>query len=146
MCDPCWSAGYTDYVSVEPTTAHVAAYLADSFAPSAERQWPAVIENKYGEGNVIFMANSEYPGAPEVYPLYKMMVKAALAASHRTSELKLIGSDKIRFAVYENDDKYKIYILNTNYNFDEKVKIIYKGKTVTKTVKSVDFKIVEIKK
>jgi hypothetical protein len=75
-----------------------------------------------------------------------MMVKAALAASHRTSELKLIGSDKIRFAVYENDDKYKIYILNTNYNFDEKVKIIYKGKTVTKTVKSVDFKIVEIKK
>ena len=74
------------------------------------------------------------------------MVKSILAASHRTSDVKLVSSDKIRFAIYDGGDKYKIYILNTNYNFDEKVKIIYKGKTVTKTVKSIDFKIVEIKK
>ncbi len=146
MCDPCWSAGYTDYVTLEPTTAHVAAYLADSFAPSPEHQWPAIIENKYGEGNVIFMANSDYPGAPEVYPLYKMMVKAALAASHRTSELKLIASDKIRFAVYENDEKYKIYILNTDFNFEQRARIIYKGESIDKTIDSTSFEILEIDK
>ena len=146
MCDPCWSAGYTDYVNVEPTKAHVAVWLADSFAPSAERQWPAVIENKYGEGNVIFMANSEYPGAAEIYPLYKIMVKAALAASHRTSELKLIACDKVRFAVYENDEKYKIYILNTDFNFEQRARIIYKEKQIDLTIDSVGYEIVELEK
>ena len=146
MCDPCWSAGYTDYVKVEPTTAHVAAWLADSFAPSRERMQPMVIENKYGEGNVIFMANSEYPGAPEVYPFYKIMVKAALAAGHRTSELKLIGCDKIRFAVYENDEKYKIYILNTDFNFEQHVRVIYKEKCIDKIINSTSFEILEIDK
>ena len=146
MCDPCWSAGYTDYVTLEPTTAHVAAWLADSFAPSPEHQWPAIIDYKYGEGNVIFMANSEYPGAPEIYPLYKMMVKAALAASHRTSELKVVGSDKVRFAVYENDEKYKIYLLNTDFNFEQKVRIIYKGQVIDKLINAVSYEILEINK
>ena len=120
--------------------------LADSFAPSPEHQWPAIIENKYGEGNVIFMANSEYPGAPEIYPLYKMMVKAALAASHRTSELKVVGSDKVRFAVYENDEKYKIYLLNTDFNFEQKVRIIYKGQVIDKLINAVSYEILEINK
>jgi hypothetical protein len=146
MCDPCWSAGYTDYVSVEPTGAHVAAYLADSFAPSAERQWPAVIENKYGEGNVIFMANSEYPGAPEVYPLYKMMVKNILAASHRTSDLKVIGSDKLRFAMYEGDDKYKLYVFNSDFNFEQKAKVVFRGEEREAVVSSVGLEIMEFKK
>lgn len=146
LCDPCWSAGYTNYVKTEEGGARVVCWLADSFAPSRERQMPIITENKYGEGTVVFMASSEYPGAPEIFPLYKIMVKSILAASHRTSDVKLVSSDKIRFAIYDGGDKYKIYILNTNYNFDEKVKIIYKGKTVTKTVKSIDFKIVEIKK
>lgn len=146
MCDPCWSAGYTDYVKLEPTLAHVAAWIADSFAPAKERMFPAVIENKYGSGNVIFMANSEYPGAPEIFPLYRMMVKAALSASHRTSELKVIGSDKIRFAVYENEKKYKIYLLNTDYNFEQRVRVIYMDKSVEKVINSTDFDILEFEK
>ena len=92
------------------------------------------------------MANSEYPGAAEIYPLYKIMVKAALAASHRTSELKLIACDKVRFAVYENDEKYKIYILNTDFNFEQRARIIYKEKQIDLTIDSVGYEIVELEK
>ena len=74
-CDPAWSAGYTNYVKVEPTSAVPVCYVTDCFLREEEYMTPVVTENKYGEGNVIFMANSEYPGAPEVFPLYKIMVK-----------------------------------------------------------------------
>ena len=146
LCDPCFSAGYTDYVKCEKKDAEVVAWLADSFAPSAERQMPAITEHKYGDGAVVFMANSEYPGAPEIFPLYKIMVKSILTASHRTSDLKVISGDKIRFAVYEDEKKYKMYLLNTDFNHSQKVTIDYKGKRKTKTISSCDFKILEFKK
>ena len=147
MTDPAWSGGYTDYIKAEPTTAKIACYVSDSFHPEPDRYFPAVIENKYGEGNVIFMATSEYPGAPEVFPLYKIMTKAVLCASHRTSDIKVIGSDKIRFAVYADSENYKIYILNTDYNFEGHARVIYKDKVIAdRVIESVGVEIVEFKR
>ena len=57
-----------------------------------------------GIDHVIFMASSKYPGNPAIFPLYKIMTKAILAAFHRNSELKVIGSDKLRFAMFEDDE------------------------------------------
>ena len=99
-----------------------------------------------GGGNVIFMATSEYPGAPEVFPLYKIIVKALLAASHRTSDLKVIGSDKIRFAMYEDDEKYKLYLLNTDYNKRQFVTVIFRDDEREVLIDSVGFQIIEYKK
>ena len=153
MCDPAYSAGYTDYVKFAPTTATVAAYISDSFGrmdvePTAENGAliPVVTENKIGKGNVIFMATSEYPGAREVFNLYKIMVKALLAASHRTAELKVIGSDKIRFAMYEDENTYKLYVFNSDFNFEQKVRVIFKGKEEDRFVPSVGLEIFEYKK
>jgi hypothetical protein len=145
-CDPNWSAGYTDYVKVEPTTAKTVCHLTDCFIREEEYQMPAVTENKFGEGSVFFMANSEYPGAPEVFPLYKIMVKAILAASHRTAEIKVIGSDKIRFAVYEDEKKYKVYIFNSDYNFENRARVIYKGVETDRVIPSVGLEIVALDK
>ena len=163
MCDPAWSAGYTDYVQITPTTATPVCYLSDTFgrpkAPKGVKDSdmdsteitdmslvPIVTENKYGDGHVIFMASSEYPGAPEVFPLYKMMTKAILSASHRTADLKVIGSDKIRFAMFEDDEKYKLYVLNSDYNFEQKVRVIFRGETIDRFVDSVGLEIFEFKK
>lgn len=146
LCDPAWSAGYTDYVKIEPTSATPVCFISDSFLPSPETQTPFVTENKYGKGNVIFMANSEYPGASQVFQIYKVMVKAVLAASHRTSDLKVLGSDKLRFAMYEGDDKYKLYIFNSDFNFEQRARIIFRGETVDKVIDSVGLEIVEFKK
>ena len=164
MCDPCWSAGYTDYVNIKPTTATPACYLSDTFGWSKTKEGdsfdammdttvitdmslvPVLTENKYGDGYVMFMANSEYPGAPEIYPLYKMVVKQILAASHRTSDLKVIGSDKFRFAMYEGEDKYKLYIFNTDFNFENRVRVIFRGEETERVVKSLGLEIIEYKK
>ena len=145
-CDPAWSAGYTDYVKIEPTNATPVCYVTDAFLREDEYLYPVVTENKYGEGNVIFMATSEYPGAPEIYPLYKIMVKQILAASHRTSDLKVLGSDKFRFAMYEDEEMYKLYILNTDFNFENRARVIFKDQTIDKTIPSLGIEIIEFKK
>ena len=153
MCDPAWSAGYTNYVKVHPTVANSVGFLSDSFGRSASRTViddpsliPIITENKVGEGSVIFMATSEYPGAPQIYPLYKMIVKSILAASHRTSDLKVIGSDKIRFAMYEDGEKYKLYVFNTDFNFEQKVRVIFRGEQIDRFVDSIGLEIFEFKK
>ena len=146
LCDPAWSAGYTDYVKIEPTAATPVCFISDSFFPSPETQIPFVTENKYGNGNVIFMANSEYPGASAIFPIYKVMVKAILAASHRNCDLKVIGSDKIRFAMYEGEESYKLYVFNSDFNMKQFVKIIFKGEEKEILIDSVGLEIVEYKK
>ena len=74
------------------------------------------------------------------------MVKAALAASHRTADLKVIGSDKIRFAMFEGEEKYKLYVFNSDYNMKQFVKVIFKGEEKELLIDSVGLEIVEYKK
>ena len=74
------------------------------------------------------------------------MVKAVLAASHRNSDLKVICSDKIRFAMYEGDDKYKLYIFNSDFNVKQFVKVIFKGEEKEVLVESCGLEIIEYKK
>ena len=156
MCDPTWSAGYTDYVRFEPTDATVVCYISDSFGrkhtstgdPTGDNcnLIPLITEKKVGKGNVIFMASSEYPGAPAIFPLYKIMTKAILAASHRNCDLKVIGSDKIRFAMFEDEKIYKLYIFNSDFNHKQHVTVHFGGKTVKRVVESVGLKIIKFKK
>ena len=143
LCDPAWSLGYTDYVKIEPTSATPVCFISDSFLPSPESQIPFITENKYGKGDVICMANSEYPGASGVF---QIMVKAALAASHRTSDLKVIGSDKLRFAMYEGEDIYKLYIFNSDFNMKQFAKVIFRGEEKEVLIDSVGLEIIEFKK
>ena len=164
MCDPAWSAGYTDYVKIKPTSATPVCFLSDTFGrpkkvdssnPDSKMDSreitdmslvPILTENKYGDGHVIFMANSEYPGAPEVFPLYKMVVKQVLAASHRNADLKVIGSDKLRFAMYEGEDTYKLYIFNSDFNSKNFAKVIFKGEEKEVLIDSCGLEIMEYKK
>ena len=146
LSDPCWSNGYTDYVVVEPTSANVVGFISDSFVNHPDHLWPCVLENKVGDGNVIFMTNSEYPGAPEVYRLYQIMVKTVLTAHHRNSDLKVISSDKIRFAMFEDGEKYKLYIFNTDYNLENKVIVEFRGERHERWINSCELEIMEFKK
>jgi len=70
-----------------------------------------------------------------------------LAASHRTSDIKVVGSDKLRFAVYGDEEKYKIYIFNSDFNFEQKARVIYNGEIICdKVIDSAKLEIVEFKK
>lgn len=145
-CDPAWSSGYVNYEKIEPTTAKTVCYLADSFKNDPEFMYPVLTENKYGKGNVVFMATSDYPGDAAIFPFYKVVVKEILTSTHRISDIKVICDEQVRFAVFEDDKKYKVYLLNTDFNFEQKVKVIYKGKEIVKTVPSVEIETVELEK
>jgi hypothetical protein len=75
-----------------------------------------------------------------------MMVKNLLTASHREAEIKVISSDKIRFAVYEDETMYKMYVLNTDYNLKQDVIIDFKGEKIERTIPSCEFVMLEFKK
>ena len=52
----------------------------------------------------------------------------------------------IRFAVYEDEDIYKVYILNSDFNNKQCVKLIYKDEERELLIDSVGLEIVELKK
>ena len=75
-----------------------------------------------------------------------MIVKQILSASHRTSDLKVIGSDKIRFAMYEDEEMYKLYVLNTDFDVKNFVKVIFRGEERELLIDSIGLEIIEYKK
>lgn len=144
VCDTTGDFGYTDYLDVKLTTGRKAAFLSDNFRqPDYETTKPVLIENQFGKGNVLFMTSKDYPGADGVYPLYKNVVKMILAATHRLCDVKVIGNDKVRFSVFEDDSIYKVYLLNTDMNVKQSVFVTYKGEKIEKTIPSlgIDFVI-----
>jgi len=147
--DPVGSDGYVTYAEIEEKNCRTTAFLGKNFAttaPDYENRGAVLVENSYGKGNVLFMCSDEYPGAYGVYTLYKIIVKAILAGTHRNAEIKVIGSDKVRFCVYEDESKYKIYLLNTDMNFEQKIRVLYNGESKVKSVPSTGLDFIELKK
>ena len=123
LCDPLYSAGYTEYAKVTLAGAQPAGFYADSFG-SKETDVYTVIENKAGNGIATLVTSLNYPGHPALYPLYRTLVREAVTASARTCPIRVLGSERLRYAVYEGD---KLYLLNTDYDMPISVKVI-KGK------------------
>ncbi len=119
-CDPLFSAGYADYLHFATLTGKTVAYFGDSFVEKPY-DFPAVIENKLGDGVATLFTSTNYPGNQAVYFTYRAIVREILSASARECEIKLIGSDRVRYAVYDGN---KVYMLNTDYDMPIKVKLI----------------------
>ena len=137
--DPVGGDGYTTYAEIEALGCRKTVFLGKSFITTPEdyrTQAPAMVEHSYGKGHVLFMCTDEYPGAPGVYTLYKILIKSILAATHRACDIKVISSDKVRFSVYESEQQHKIYLLNTDLNVPQTAKVIYQGITTEITVPS----------
>lgn len=116
VCDPVYPEGFADYAQVALTTGTVRAQLVDRFSAPAGERLSVVIENKCGKGTAILTTHMAYPGDPAVMPIYTRLVKALLAASHANAKIKVTGSDKVRFSVYEENGKYTVYLLNTDFD------------------------------
>jgi hypothetical protein len=99
----------------------------------------SVIENKVGEGIVTLVTSKDYPGNTALSPLYNAIVREFITASARQCEIKVIASDKLRYAVYEGN---KVYLLNTDYDLPIVVKIIHGEKEQTLTLDSLELKSV----
>jgi hypothetical protein len=130
-CDPIYAAGYANYARFELTCGNETALINDNFSkmPSIA---PAVIENKVGKGIATLVTSTNYPGHPALYPLYRAMAREMISASARNlNNLRVLSSDRLRYAVYEGN---KIYLLNTDYDLPITVKIIYGETEIKETV------------
>lgn len=147
--DPIGSEGYTSYAEIEEKGCKKAIFLGQDFLSTKDDYLNGgcvLAENKYGKGNVLFMCSDDYPGAAGIYPLYKIVIKAILAATHRNSDIKVISNDKVRFAVYEDEKRYKVYLLNTDMNIEQKANVIYNERVWEKDIAPCELESVEFDK
>jgi len=139
-CDPIYSAGYTDYMKVNLTSARAVGSASDSFYDDP-LLFETVIENRIGDGLVTFVLSKDYPGALALYPLYNALVREQISSSARECEIKVIASEKLRYTVYEGN---KMYLLNTDYDLPITVKIIYGDDEKIVTLDSLEMKTVQL--
>jgi hypothetical protein len=140
FCDPLYSAGYTDYMKLELTTAKAVGSASDSFYADP-LLFETVIENRVGEGLVTFVCSKDYPGATALFPLYNALVREQISSSARECDIKVVASEKLRYTVYEGN---KIYLLNTDYDLPITVKIIYDGKERLVSLDSLEMKTINL--
>lgn len=135
-CDPLYSAGYTEYARVELCGAQPLGYYADSFGNKPTDLY-TVVENKLGNGVATLVTSLNYPGHPALFPLYRALVREMVSASARSADVKVIGSDRLRYAVYEGN---KLYLLNTDYDMPIAVKVLAGEKQQTVTLEPLELK------
>ncbi len=112
--DPLFSSGYAKYAKTELCGGVPATILSQAFNEKRNTfGQPAMVENKLGDGYAMLITGLEYPGNGALYSVYKAIVREYLTASHRGCDIKVYGSDKLRFAVYEGD---VVYLLNTDFD------------------------------
>ena len=62
--------------------------------------------------------------------MFKILLRAIIAGEQQKAEIKVIGSDKIHYAVYpDGETGFIVYLLNTDYNISSKVNIVF-GKCI----------------
>lgn len=129
VCDANYFAGYADYVRVRLCGGTVRGIFCDRFQAPEEPFFPVFVENRLGRGVAVLCTSADYPGNPAVYPLYSCVVKALLTASHAVSDLKVTGSDRVRYSLFFDDEtgEEKLFFLNTSTD-RAAVTVYYKNK------------------
>lgn len=139
--DPIYSAGYAKYAEFKLCGGNVCAYINSTFEEPQEDDTPMLIENKLGKGVASLVTSINYPGHPALYPLYRALVREWVSSSSRNCNIKVLGSDRVRYAVYESD---KIYLLNTDYDMPITVKIIKDNKETIISLETLELKSIEL--
>ena len=117
--DPMYTAGYADYARFATIEGQTIAYASDQFSEKLT-DLPMVIENKIGDGVATLVTHVCYPGNQAVYQVYNTVVRENLTASARSCDVQVVGSDRVRYSVYEGG---KMYLLNTDYDMPIIVKV-----------------------
>ena len=144
ICDPNFSGGFTEFLGVELCGAKPIGYWSESFLEKPGTLHPdfaTVIENRVGEGFATLVTSLDYPGHPAASPLYRTILREMISSSARDCDIKVIGSDRVRYSVYEGD---KVYLLNTDYDMPVIVKVIKENKETTITLDSLELKIIQL--
>ena len=140
IIDPYFAEGYITYANSELTSGKKAAFMTNYIRDNDDKKNTAsLIENKYGDGYALLMTNLEYPSGAG-FPMYQCLVREIMTASHRLADIKVYGSDQLRFTVYENG---KVYLQNTSYDSKIFATIDYGTHKVEHVLEPCEMKAVE---
>lgn len=139
--DPFYSFGYARYAKTLLCGGTASAILDDCFAPVTDKHDTAVVENKLGDGYAVLLTTLEYPGKDAVYTLYKTIVSILMCACHEQSDIKLYGSTKVKFAVYEGN---VMYMLNTDFDSVCNAHVVYNNNETVYSLKPGELVRVEL--
>ncbi len=139
-CDAMFTAGYADYLRFATCSGKTIAYLSDGFTEKMY-DMPAVIENKVGRGVATLFTSINYPGNQSIYFTYRAIVREIISASSRECDIKVVGSDRVRWAVYEGN---KMYLLNTDYDVPVIVKVMNGDKEQTVTLEPLELRSIQL--
>jgi len=114
---------------VEMTTGRIIGYWDNSGIQDMEelKKQPMLIENSLGKGKAFLVLAWEYPGDKGLTRLTEDLLHTVLEGEQ--GNIRLIGSDRVRYAVYEGNlprfkRKYNIiYILNTDPDCSASVRL-----------------------
>ena len=139
-CDPVYSGGYANWGVFELTGGKSVAYAADSFG-YVLGHISTVVENRIGDGVATLVTSTNYPGYPALSPLYRAIVREFISASARSCEVRVFGSDRVKWSYYDGG---KMYLLNTDYDVPATVKIKKGNVEKIVTVDSLELKSLEV--
>lgn len=139
--DPIYSSGYVRYALFKLCGGRTSAFISSTFEVPNSDDVPLVIENKLKNGVATLVTSVNYPGHPALYPLYRAMVREWISHSSRNSDIKVLGSDRVRYSVYAGN---KMYLLNTDYDMPITVKVIHGDNEAIVTLDSLELKTIKI--
>ncbi len=123
-CDPKYCDGSFPMAKIELNSAEILAIGSDKFV---DGDWNdnevALTSNQCGKGMAFLVNSLEYPGYHGLKNFYSDLLQFFGAAWQ--GDIKVECSDRIRYAVYEDDGLYIVYLLNTEENIKHEILISY---------------------
>ena len=106
---------------------------------------PVMTEYALGKGFATCVTLWGYPGCTGLRDFFTDVLKC-INAGEMTHPVKVCASDKIRYAVYEDEKKYTLFFLNTDFDLPQSAKVFYKEQEVPVTVEPALMQKVELEK
>ena len=131
-CDPQYGDSPFPIADVELTSAEITAAASEKHGDEWDNmdKMPVLTTNKLGKGRAFLLHTPEYPGHSGIRRLYTDLINFFVAA-HQDSNLQVVSSDTIKYAVYEENGERTLYLLNTDYDLTHEA-IIYDKEKVKK--------------
>ncbi|MFH0963059.1 MAG: hypothetical protein V2A58_03505 [Planctomycetota bacterium] len=146
---PFWSAtGDPKYIGGDIPTARVklagARVLAvTKYQHRAELEtWrePLLVEHRIGRGVAFLLTAWAYPGLRSLAPFVRDLLRAMVFAEQ--GDVRLVGTDKFRYAVYEEGRRRTVYVLNTDFDSPHRARIRIGAKALSLLVPPARMRIV----
>lgn len=88
------------------------ARFSSTDTPEKQGSYPVLVENRLGKGKALLITSWCYPGHRGMGLLMRQLIRDISA--YLQGNIRLAGSDNIRYAVYEEKDLTTVYLLNTD--------------------------------